>query len=225
MTLSESVFDIYTDEYEEWFERNKFAYLSELELLKSVIPESGYGLEIGVGTGIFAAPLGIGFGIDPSNNMLQIAQKRNIRVVLSKGEHIPFRDEIFDHVAIIVTICFVDEPDLVLKESLRVIKNNGRIFIGFIDKDSWLGKIYLAKKHKSKFYKDAKFYSTKEIIELLKNNSFIDISIYQTIFDPPDTIKNIQHFREDFGEGGFIVICGQKNNRNGEIDDYLSSQR
>lgn len=210
--LPESVFDIYKDEYEEWFEQNRFAYLSELELLRSVIPKSGYGLEIGVGTGIFADPLGIGFGIDPSNNMLQIAKKRSIKVVLAKGEYIPFRDEIFDYAAIIVTICFVDEPDLVLKESLRVIKNDGKIILGFIDKDSWLGRIYLAKKHKSKFYKDAKFYSTKEIVELLKNNSFRDINIYQTIFDPPNTIKSIQHYREGFGEGGFVVICGQKNN-------------
>lgn len=210
-TLSESVFDIYTDEYEKWFEQNRFAYLSELELLKSVIPR-GDGLEIGTGTGIFASPLGISFGIDPSNNMLQIAKKRNIRVVLAKGEHIPFRDEIFDYVAIIVTICFVDEPDLVLKESLRVIKDGGKIILGFIDRDSWLGKIYMAKKHKSRFYKDAKFYSTKEIIELLKNNSLSDISVYQTIFDPPDTIKNIQHYREGFDKGGFVVICGQKNN-------------
>jgi len=59
-----NVFDTYTEEYEEWFERHKFAYLSEIEALKKVIP-AGKGLEVGVGTGRFAKPLGIDTGIDP----------------------------------------------------------------------------------------------------------------------------------------------------------------
>ena len=59
-------FERYTEEYEDWLERNKFAYLSELEAIKSQLPKTGYGLEIGVGSGRFAAPLGIKLGIEPS---------------------------------------------------------------------------------------------------------------------------------------------------------------
>ena len=208
--LSESVFDAYTDEYEEWFERNRFVYLSELELLRMAIPGNSRGLEVGIGTGRFAAPLHIGFGVDPSKNMLQRARDIGPKVILASGEDIPFKDGIFDYVLIMVTICFVDDPNRVVEESRRVMVNGGRIIIGIIDRDSWLGKLYLAKKGKSMFYREARFYSVSEIIELLKVNDFKDITVYQTIFDSPETIRSVQHYREGSGEGGFAVICGRK---------------
>ena len=209
-TSSESVFDTYTDEYEQWFERNRSAYLSELRLLKMAIPKGGRGLEVGIGTGRFAAPLSIDFGIDPSKNMLKVAKNLGSRVVLARGEQIPFKDQVFDYVLIMVTICFVHDPNRVVKESRRVIKSDGSIVIGIIDSDSWLGKLYLAKKNKSKFYREARFYSAKEIMELLRSNDFRDINVYQTIFDPPETLENAQHYRRGSGEGGFAVIYGYK---------------
>ena len=208
--LSESVFDAYTGEYEEWFQRNRFVYLSELELLRMMIPRHGRGLEMGIGTGRFAAPLDIDFGIDPSKNMLQLARELGSKVVLARGEDIPFKDGAFDYVLIMVTICFVDDPNRVVEESRRVIVNGGKIVIGIIDRDSWLGKLYLAKKDRSKFYREARFYSVKEVIELLKSIGFRDISVYQTIFDLPETIKSVQHYREGSGKGGFVAICGRK---------------
>jgi len=209
-TLSDSVFDNHAAEYEEWFERNKFAYLSELELLKALIPKHGRNLEVGIGTGRFAAPLAIGFGIDPSENMLKLAGNPDLRVAVARGEQIPFKDGVFDYVLIMVTICFVDDPNRVLEESGRVMANGGMIAIGIIDRDSWLGKIYLAKKDKSKFYREANFFSAGEIAELLRNSNFKDISVYQTIFEPPGAIKSVQNYREGSGEGGFAVICGYK---------------
>ena len=208
--LSESVFDAHTGEYEEWFERNRFVYLSELELLRMVMPGHGRALEVGIGTGRFAAPLAISFGIDPSKKMLKVARDLGSKVVLARGEEIPFKDGVFDYVLNVVTICFVDDPDRVIEESRRVIASDGMIVIGIIDRDSWLGKLYLAKKDRSKFYRKATFYSAGEIIELLKSNDFKDISIYQTIFDPPGTIESVQHYREGSGEGGFVAICGRK---------------
>jgi SAM-dependent methyltransferase len=208
--FSESVFDVCTDEYEEWFERNRSAYLSELKLLRIVMPEHGRGLEVGIGTGRFAAPLGIDFGIDPSKNMLQMAKNLGSRVVLARGEQIPFKDQVFDYVLIMVTICFVDKPNRVVEESRRVIRNGGRIVIGIIDRDSWLGKLYLVRKSKSKFYREARFYSAGEIMELLRSNDFKNISVYQTIFDPPETLETVQHYRRGSGEGGFAVIRGYK---------------
>jgi SAM-dependent methyltransferase len=205
-----SVFDAYTDEYEEWFERNRFAYLSELELLRMIIPGHEHGLEVGIGTGKFATPLGIGFGIDPSKNMLEKARDLGLKVALARGEEIPFKDGSFDYVLIMVTICFVDDPNQVVEESRRIIVNGGRIVIGIIDRDSWLGKLYLAKKDESKFYREARFYSVGEIIELLKVHNFEDISVYQTIFDPLETIRSVQHYKEGSGEGGFAAICGRK---------------
>jgi len=63
--------------FDEFSERT---YLSELKALKKVILEKKKGLEIGVGTGRFASPLGIEYGIDPSEKMLEIAKKRGVKV-------------------------------------------------------------------------------------------------------------------------------------------------
>ena len=142
---SAKVFDRNWEDYEDWFERHKIIYFSELKALKKVIPE-GLGLEIGVGSGRFAQPLGAKIGIDPSRNMLKLAKKRSIQVILSTGENLPFKDIAFDFILVIVTLCFVKNPVSVMKEAGRILKRGGRLIIGEINKDSWLGQFYEDKK-------------------------------------------------------------------------------
>jgi len=204
------IFDIYSKEYDQWYEENKFAYLSELEALKKVVPKKGRGLEIGVGTGRFAQPLGVAFGIDPSKKMLEIAKKRGIKTFVGKGENLPFADNEFDYVLIVITICFVKNPERVISEARRVLKNNGKLIIGIVDKNSHLGKFYQEKKKQGhRFYKFANFFSAKEIIKLLEKHNFRGVTTFQTIFQPLDKIKKIEQPKKGFGEGGFVVICGK----------------
>ena len=116
-----SVFDTHYKEYDKWYETNSYAYLSEIEAIKKVMPKEGKGLEIGVGTGRFAASLGIQYGIDPSENMLALAKERGVYAMRGIGENIPFPDSSFDYVAILITICFVQDPLKVLREAHRVL--------------------------------------------------------------------------------------------------------
>ncbi|MBN1446069.1 MAG: class I SAM-dependent methyltransferase [Candidatus Omnitrophica bacterium] len=210
-----SVFDKYHERYDAWYDRNRFVYLSELNVLKKVLPKKGRGLEIGVGTGRFAAPLGIQYGIDPSEKMIETAKKRGIRVQPGRGENLPFKDAAFDYAAIIITICFVKNPRKVLKEAYRVLKKKGEIILGIVDKDSFLGKFYQYKK--SVFYKQAKFFSVAELTVLLKSAGFNNISYYQTLYNLPDEITSVQRPKKSFGEGGFVVIKACKEAR-GKIE-------
>ena len=204
------IFNSHTKEYEEWFEKNKFAYESEVAALKKVTPE-GRGLEIGVGTGRFAKPLGIDTGIDPSGKMLEVAKLRGVKTtVRGRGEELPFEDNEYDFVLLAFTICFVDDPNKVIKEAKRVLKSNGRIIIGIIDKNSELGKVYQKNKAKSKFYRIATFYSTGEIIEMLEEFGFKNIKTQQTVFGHLKNLNKIQHSMEGYGEGGFVVVYGDK---------------
>jgi len=75
-------FDVYHERYEEWFDINQAAYISELLALRPFIPAGGNGIEVGVGSGRFAAPLGISIGIDPSSSMLSYAIARGIKGVM-----------------------------------------------------------------------------------------------------------------------------------------------
>jgi ubiquinone/menaquinone biosynthesis C-methylase UbiE len=205
------IFDIYSKEYDQWYEENKFAYLSELEALKKVVPKKGKGLEIGVGTGRFAQPLGVAFGIDPSKKMLEIAKKRGIKTFVGEGENLPFDDNEFDYVLIVITICFVKNPEIVISEARRVLKNNGKLIIGIVDRNSHLGKFYQEKKRQGhRFYKFANFFSAKEIIKLLEKYNFKEIVTYQTIFQPLENIKKVEKPKKGFGKGGFVVVCGKK---------------
>ncbi len=203
-----NIFDKYYKKYDTWYDKNKFAYLSELKAIRKVLPKKSKGLEIGVGTGRFAHALGIECGIDPSKNMIKIARKRGVDVRLGSGEHLPFKNITFDYAAIIITICFVKYPEKVLREVCRVLKKKGKIIMGIVDKNSFLGKFY--QKKKSIFYKKANFFSIKKITDLLKDAGFSKFFYYQTLYKLPAEIKSMQKPRKGFGKGGFVVIVGEK---------------
>jgi ubiquinone/menaquinone biosynthesis C-methylase UbiE len=57
-----------------------------------------------VGTGRFAAPLGIRIGIDPAESMRKIARKRKIEVLGGVAEYLPFKDSSCELVLMITEI-------------------------------------------------------------------------------------------------------------------------
>jgi SAM-dependent methyltransferase len=203
-------FHNFPEEYDLWYERNQPAYASELECIQRIFPSSGRGLEVGVGTGRFAAPLKVGWGIDPEPEMLARARSRGVRVIRGRGEELPFADGIFNYVLLVVTLCFVEEPRRLLAEAGRVLGREGEVIVGMVDKDSFLGKMYQAKKNESKFYRGADFFSVPEIMEMLPDEEWEEIKVFQTVFDFPKDIGNIQTPRPGYGEGGFVVISARK---------------
>ncbi len=202
------VFDLYAEKYDAWYENNRYAYLSELAALKKAVPRSGDGLEIGVGTGRFACVLGIGRGLDPSAAMLKIARSRGVNVRKGQGEKLPFDSFSFDYAAVIITLCFVKNPYQVLAEAGRVLKENGKIIIGIVDKDSLLGKLYRSKK--SVFYKQANFLGVRGISAMLESLNFGRLRYYQTIFSLPESMRRVHKVLPGFGKGGFVVIAARK---------------
>ena len=58
-------FQRHTGQYENWFAEHRWVYEAELRAVKDLLPESSRGLEVGVGTGRFAEPLGIKTGLEP----------------------------------------------------------------------------------------------------------------------------------------------------------------
>jgi len=196
-------FEEHYDRYERWFEEHRYAYLSELEAVIRLIPE-GNGMEVGVGSGRFAGPLGIKIGVEPSSRMAEIARRRGIEVINGVAEDLPFEDDVFDFVLMVTTICFLDDVEEALREAHRVLKRGGSIIIGFIDRESPIGEEYLKHKEENVFYREATFYSVPEILSFLKD--FRDMSALQTIFRPLDSIDSLEPVLEGYGEGSFVVI-------------------
>jgi SAM-dependent methyltransferase len=200
-------FELYSDAYDDWFRKNPEKYEVELKVIRGLLPSYEIkGVEIGIGSGKFAGPLGIRLGVEPSHKMALKAKKLGIKVTEGVAENLPFSDAGFDLVLMVTTICFVDDVIRSFHEAYRILKPGGCIIVGFVDKDSQLGEHYAAKRERSKFYKDATFFSVKNVLELLKKAGFRVEKINQTLV-PGDLQKTIL---DGFGKGAFIAIRGLK---------------
>ncbi|MBC7350588.1 MAG: class I SAM-dependent methyltransferase [Candidatus Aminicenantes bacterium] len=205
-----AAFEQYWLEYEKWFEEHRFVFLSEIEAIKQLLPPAGRKVEIGVGSGLFASALKIEEGCDPSLRMRQKAQERGIKAIDCVAENLPYENQSFDVALMITTICFVDDPKRSLKEINRILKPEGLVIVGFVDGKSPLGKLYQEKKDKSHFYQEARFFSSREIIELLEQAGLVVEQIWQTVFGKLSEIKEVQQPKAGSGEGGFVVISARK---------------
>ena len=205
-----NAFDNNVDRYEQWFVDNPLAYVSELRAVRELLPAGGMGIEIGIGTGRFAAPLGIKKGVEPSQAMAELARKKGIEVVPGAAERLPFRDGEFDFCLMVTTACFLDDMDLAFQEVRRVLKPAGAFVIGFVDRDSPLGKEYQTKKQKSAFYQHATFYSTEDIVSHLQHAGFGNLAFRQTLFLPLEEMVEVEPVKEGHDRGSFVVVRGEK---------------
>ncbi|MBN2111347.1 MAG: methyltransferase domain-containing protein [Methanosarcinaceae archaeon] len=170
------------------------------------MPQSARSLEIGVGSGKFAVPLGIQYGVDPSPRMIHIALRRGIQAVYGVAEKLPFRDSCFDLVLMVTTICFLDDAISAFREIYRILSPGGSFITGFIDKNTPLGRVYQEKKMHNVFYQLATFYSVEEVVSLLKDTGFEDFHFNQTILSDLSDIKDPEPVMRGYGKGAFVVI-------------------
>jgi len=203
-------FENNAEKYDDWFIKNKYAYYSELKAISILLPKDGFGVEIGVGTGRFASKFGITLGVEPSKLMADFAKNRGIAVVIGVAENLPLIKKQFDYVLMVTTICFLDDIKKSFNEVYRILKPNSLFVLGFIDKNSSIGRLYQKNKDKSKFYQNALFYSVDEVIYYLKKTGFKDLTFYQTLFRNPENLSEIDSVRKDCGEGSFVVVGGYK---------------
>jgi len=205
-------FQALAERYDAWFEEHEEAYLSELEAIRSLMPGGpSLGLEVGVGTGRFASELGVQVGVDPAIRCLELARRRGIQVVQAVGEELPFRDGSFDLILVVVSLCFMEDPDRALSEVGRVLRPGGRLILGIVDKESFLGRAYMVKKSLGRpFYRDAHFLSAGEAITMVEEVGLEVVRVVQTVFDFPDRLEEVEEAREGHGEGGFVVVSALK---------------
>ncbi|MCK9517351.1 MAG: class I SAM-dependent methyltransferase [Ottowia sp.] len=202
-----AAFEAHHASYDAWFIKHEAAYIAELLALRPFVPWQGHGLEIGVGSGRFAAPLGVQVGLDPAPAMLARAAARGIRAVQGVGEHLPFADGRFDHALLVTTLCFLDSPQAMLAEASRVLKPRGRLVIGFIDRESPPGRRYLARRAQSVFYREATFHSADEVAQLLVAGGFTLDAWAQTLAGPLPETQDIEPLRAGHGQGAFVVVA------------------
>lgn len=203
-------FDDFAGEYDHWFVAHAAAYESELEAVRVALGEPGRCVEIGVGTGRFAAPLGIELGVEPSAAAAELARARGIEVVEGVAEKLPYEEATLDSVLMVTTICFVDDPQLALSEMHRVLKPGGKAVVGLIDADSALGREYRSRAAQSRFYAVATFFTAAQVGELLTRAGFVQLECWQTLFSPPAAMAQPDPVKPGCGEGSFVVMRASK---------------
>ena len=195
------------ENYEKWFVENNCLFASEVKALKQLVPAAGEGIEIGVGTGIFAIELGVNQGLEPSEEMRAKAIERGISVIDASAEKIPIADERYDFALMITVDCFLEDVLQAFRETQRILRTNGFFIIAFLDRETALGRIYEKKKNTSPSYKNANFHSAEEIENYLKLAGFVIEERKQTVFELENKPQAV---RAGVGEGLFAVIKAKK---------------
>jgi len=163
MTAKRRIFEDFAADYDRWFDDHAEVYHAQLRLLGRAVPSPGLGLEVGVGSGRFAAPLGIRCGIDPSFPLAEMAKRRGVEVAIGIGEHLPYQLGSFDYAVMMTVICFLDDIATVLREGFRVLAPSGIIVLGFIERDGKIFRHYRAEPEKGRFLRHARFHSLDEV--------------------------------------------------------------
>ena len=139
--------------------------------------------------------------------MLAKAKNKNlINVNFKKADaaSLPFSDNSFDLVTSITMLEFTNDVTKIFKEIYRVLKPNGWIIFGSLNRNSELGK----QKNADEIFKHAHFFSKDELI-----NSF-------SLFGKP-SVNQCVYLSSTFeildntplrhkAEGAFLVTCVQK---------------
>jgi SAM-dependent methyltransferase len=211
--MSKSPFDQRAEKYDAWYDtKGKLAFAIELAALRPLLKDLPRPfLEVGVGTGRFAKELGIDTGVEPSAEMVKIARQRGINAIQAKGEDLPFADKTFGTVFLLTTWEFLDQPEKVLGEIRRVLKDDGRLVNAYLDKEGKWGKSYIKKAEAGhSLFKCARFYDYDQVVRITERCGFKVIRTISTLFQGPEETTAPEEPKPGFHKGAsFVVILAR----------------
>jgi ubiquinone/menaquinone biosynthesis C-methylase UbiE len=170
--MSDNPFETSADVYDRWYDNFPRIFQSEILALRAVLPHPGEWVEVGVGTGRFAAELGIRTGIEPAEGMAILARRRGIDVIHGVAEALPLTSGSVDCVLFITSLCFVGDIETALEEAFRVLRPDGCCVIGLLPLDSALGQATQAHASEDHFFKNAHLRTKDEVLKALQTSGF-----------------------------------------------------
>jgi SAM-dependent methyltransferase len=171
--MPQDVFEEYAEDYDRWFDEHRQEFHAELARIRKVLPApDSRSIDVGVGSGRFAAPLGVPLGVEPSRALGRLARQRGIEVIRGRAESIPVRNGSCSSVLMVTVICFLDDPEAAFREISRILVRHGTLVLGFIEREGKVALKYLHEKGKHRFLSHARFYSPDEVLALLSCTGF-----------------------------------------------------
>ncbi len=205
------LFERLVERYDAWYDSpvGREAFLLEVECLRPLLKELPKPwLEVGVGGGRFAQALGVNVGIDPALRPLKMARSRGITAIQGVGENLPFKNSTFGAALIVVTLCFADDPLSLLRETHRILQDDGALVLGMVFADSPWGEFYKRKaKMGHPFYSAARFLTRSQTQDLLAQAGFTIVDAFSTLRQPPSDEKLLPEkpISGDSPDAGFVA--------------------
>ena len=227
-------FDGYAIQYDEWFMKNENLFTSELKLFQKVLGDvtNKRLLSVGCGSGLFESYIdctGLD-GIEPSEDMGEIAKKRGVNVIkYSLIEDFDIPDNIYDIIYFNGSSSYMTDLFPVFKKSLKALKEGGKLILLDVPKESAFGCMYLLGKSLNTYDHDylrdvlpelpyplalatsGVWHSTEEKIGVLKSLGVGKFSFYQTLTrNPMYTNEEPEEVSEGYKSGGYVAIIAEK---------------
>ena len=227
-------FDGYASKYDEWFMVNEHLFTSELRLFKKVLGDiSGKKLlSVGCGSGLFESYIDSSNieGIEPSEDMGKIAEKRGINIIkYGLIEDVDLPDNQYDIIYFNGSSSYMENLTPVYGKCKQALKEGGKLILLDVPKESAFGFMYLLGKSLNTYeheYLDGAmpalpyplplassgvWHTTEEKINVLKDLGFKDFSFYQTLVkNPMYTNEEPEEVIEGYKSGGYVAIIANK---------------
>ena len=227
-------FDGYAAQYDEWFMKNDNLFTSELRLFKKALGDiSGKKLlSVGCGSGLFESYIDCSLveGIEPSEDMGKIAEKRGVNI-LKYGmiEDVNLPEAAYDIIYFNGSSSYMEDLAPVYEKSLRALKEGGKLILFDVPKESAFGFMYLLGKSLNTYNHEflegtmpqlpyplalassGVWHSTEEKINILKQLGVSNFTYYQTLVkNPLYTNEEPEEVVDGYKSGGYVAIIAEK---------------
>ena len=233
--MEKQKFDGYADKYDEWFMKNDKLFTSELRLFEKVLGDiqGKKLLSVGCGSGLFESYIDSSNieGIEPSEDMAEIARKRGINVIkIGLIEDVDLPEEKYDIIYFNGSSSYMEDLSPVYGKCLCALKANGRLILLDVPKESAFGFMYLLGKSLNTYDHEylnvampelpyplalassGVWHTTEEKINVLKELGISRFSYYQTLVkNPLYTNEEPEEVIEGYKSGGYVAIIAEKN--------------
>lgn len=206
--MHKNPYETMPEAYDAWFERNPLLFETELEAIRSLLPDFSKGLEIGAGSGLFMAALGLKEGIEPAAGMRARAKSiRGLDLIGGRAEACLVADDRYDLVLMVTVDCFLDDVPKAYKEVHRILQAGGSFLVAFLDGASPLGTGLQARKDLSPFYQRARLNTSQQIKAWLAQAGLVLMAVRQTVFSLENSRQAVC---SGSGSGLFVVMRALK---------------
>ena len=234
MSNEKQKFDGYASQYDEWFMENDKLFTSELKLFEKCLGDiTGKKLlSVGCGSGLFESYIDSSNieGIEPSEDMGQIAVKRGVNVIkFGLIEDVDLPDEKYDIIYFNGSSSYMEDLTSVYGKCKKALKDGGKLILLDVPKESAFGFMYLLGKSLGTYEHEylegtmpacpyplalassGVWHSTEEKIGVLKDLGFKNFTYYQTLVkNPLYTNEEVEEVVEGYKSGGYVAIIAEK---------------